>query len=112
MSVTFYLLHIEDSGGRIDSQRHIFLGGCRGTQREEMRKGCDLPCSDPFILSLNLIGVAQLARCIAPLRLLAMLDSDSKDFYHVVVPSRNLKVFICCPLNSQCLSHLWLNSTK
>lgn len=47
---------------------HFFWGGGAGggTQSEEMRKGCDLACSNPFILSLNLIGVAQLARCIAP----------------------------------------------
>lgn len=58
MSVTFYLLHIEDSGAGIDSQWQIFGGE---PQREEMREGCDLPCSNPFILSFNLIGVAQLA---------------------------------------------------
>lgn len=45
-------------------------------QREEMRKGCDLQCSDPFILSLNLIGVAQLAPYIE----YQVVSNDSSDF--------------------------------
>ena len=40
-----------------------FLG--KETQRREMRKGCDLPRCDPFILSLNLIGEAQQAPHVA-----------------------------------------------
>lgn len=41
-----------------------------------MRKDCDLPVSDPFILSLNLIGVAQLAPYIAH----QIVRTDDRDF--------------------------------
>lgn len=73
-----------------------FFGG--ETQREEMRKGCDLPCSNPFILSLNLIGVAH-----------QIVSSDNRAFH--VVSLRNLNVCIyVLPLTS--ISHLCFNSTK
>lgn len=70
---SLYLLRVKDSGGRIDLTWQIFGGE---TQRKEMRKGCDLPCSDPFILSLNLIGLAQVVPYIAHL----IVRTDNRDF--------------------------------
>ena len=51
-----------------------FFGG--ETRGEETRKGCDLPHGVPFILSLNLIGVAQLAPYIAH----RIVSGDNRDF--------------------------------
>lgn len=45
-------------------------------QRQEMRKGCDLPCSNLFILSLNLIGIAQLVPYIEP----KIVSNNNRDF--------------------------------
>lgn len=75
-------------------RRDRFLSG-GGTQRKEMRKGCDLPASDPFILSLNLIGVAQLAPHVAH----QIVRADNRDFLCVVASLRNPKVFMCAASN-------------
>lgn len=70
MSVTFYLLRIGGSGGELIRRDTFFGGG------EEMRKCCNLPYSDPFFLSLKLIGVARPAFHVAH----QIVSDDNKDF--------------------------------
>lgn len=81
----------------------FFSGG--ETQRKEMRKGCDLPASDPFILSLNLIGVAQLAPHVAH----QIVRADNRDFLCCCFIKKSKGLYVC---RLKSITRLWLNSTK
>lgn len=70
-----------------------------------MRKGCDLPFSDPFILSLNLIGLAQLVPYIAHL----IVRTDNGDSLCCCFIRKSKGIYVL-PLKS--ITHLWLISTK
>ena len=70
-----------------------------------MRKGCDLPCSDPFILSLKLIGVAWPAFYVAH----QIVSGNNGDFPCCFI-KKSKGMYVLGPSNQY---HIFcLNSTK